>query len=273
MKKEEKNKEIIEEIIPPAEENITSNKETKETSPKTKEDLKKEFNNLIKGEFKEVYEEKIKENLSKRFKENDALKSQLDDAGEILLALSSRYSVEPGDIKALKNAVNADDELFKREAEKQGLDVKNYRHLKNLERENEAYRKFFEKERLEREAADTMRQWYDMSEALAKEYPDFNISKEAENPKFIALIKAGVDLKTAYEAIHHKDILDLAKEDAASKARKEATREYLSREARPEENGLSARSSAIIKTDVSKLSAKDRAELAKRAAKGEKISF
>ena len=215
----------------------------------------------------------IKENLSKRFKENEALKSQLEDAKEILFSLSGRYSIEPGDMESLKSAVNADDELFQKEAEKQGLDVKNYRYLKNLERENEAYRKFFEKERLEREAADTMRQWYDMSEALAKEYPDFNISKEAENPKFIALIKAGVDLKTAYEAIHHKDILDLAKEDAASKARKEATREYLSREARPEENGLSARSSAIIKTDVSKLSAKDRAELAKRAAKGEKISF
>ena len=48
MKKEEKNKEIIEEIIPPAEENITSNEEIQETSPKTKEDRKKEFNKLIK---------------------------------------------------------------------------------------------------------------------------------------------------------------------------------------------------------------------------------
>ena len=273
MKKEEKNKEIIEEIIPATQEDITSGEETKEMAPKTKEDLKKEFNNLIKGEFKEVYEEKIKENLSKRFKENEELKAQLEDAKEILSALSARYSVEPGDIKALKNAVNADDELFKKEAEKQGLDVKNYRYLKNLERENQAYKEFFEKERLEKEAADTMKQWYDMSEALAKEYPDFNISKEAENPRFIALVKAGVDLKTAYEAVHHKDILDLAKEDAASKARKEATREFYSREARPEENGLSARSSAIIKTDVSKLSASDRAELAKRAARGEKISF
>lgn len=271
--KNEKNKEIIEEIISDEKKEVVSKEETKEMSPKSKEDLKKEFNNLIKGEFKEVYEEKIKENLSKRFKENEALKAQLDDAKEILFALSGRYSVEPGDMESLKSAVNADDELFKKEAEKQGLDVKSYRYLKNLERENEEFKKYFEKERLEREAADTMKQWYDMSEALAKEYPDFNISKEAENPKFIALIKAGVDLKTAYEAIHHKDILDLAKEDAAAKARKEATREYLSREARPEENGLSARSSAIIKTDVSKLSAKDRAELAKRAARGEKISF
>ncbi len=273
MKKEEKNKEIIEEIISDTKEEISSKEEKKEKSPKSKEDLRKEFSNLIKGEFKEVYEEKIKENLSKRFKENEALKAQLEDAKEILSALSGRYSIEPGDMESLKNAVNADDELFEKEAEKQGLDVKNYRYLKNLERENEAYKKFFEKERLEKQAADTMKEWYDMSETLAKEYPDFNISKEAENPKFIALIKAGVDLKTAYEAIHYKDILDLAKEDAASKARKEATREFYSREARPEENGLSARSSAIIKTDVSKLSAKDRAEIAKRVAKGEKISF
>ena len=42
---------------------------------------------------------------------------------------------------------------------------------------------------------------------------------------------------------------------------------------RPAENGTSSSSSAIVKSDVSNLTKADRAEIARRAAKGEIISF
>ena len=47
----------------------------------------------------------------------------------------------------------------------------------------------------------------------------------------------------------------------------------LSQKRRPVENGLSAQSPAIIKTDVSKLTPEQRALIAKRAAMGETITF
>ena len=43
--------------------------------------------------------------------------------------------------------------------------------------------------------------------------------------------------------------------------------------ARPIENGSSAQSSAVVKSDVSKLNSKDLREIALRVQRGEKISF
>lgn len=46
-----------------------------------------------------------------------------------------------------------------------------------------------------------------------------------------------------------------------------------SRAERPMENGMSSQSGVVVKNDVSKLTAKDRREIARRAARGEEIRF
>jgi hypothetical protein len=46
-----------------------------------------------------------------------------------------------------------------------------------------------------------------------------------------------------------------------------------SKAARPSENGTSSQSAVIVKNDVHNLSRADRAEIARRAQRGEKISF
>ena len=43
--------------------------------------------------------------------------------------------------------------------------------------------------------------------------------------------------------------------------------------ARPAENGMSSGSAALVKSDVSKLNKKDLAEIQRRVANGERISF
>ena len=80
-------------------------------------------------------------------------------------------------------------------------------------------------------------------------------------------------MKTAYEVIHHEDILEKIRKENAAEAKKAATMELEARLSRPVENGLSSQSSAVIKKDVSLLTPEERAEIAKRAAKGEIISF
>lgn len=248
-------------------EKAAAEKAAKPTDPKA------EFEKLIRGEYKEAYEEKIKENLAKRFRENEELRKKLDDANEILAELSERYNMDFEDTDGLKRAVHADDGLFADEAQRQGMDVETYRYMKKLERENLGYKKQIEKSRRESEAAEMMKRWYNNSRELADSYPDFDMTAEIDNPKFIKLVQNGIDLKTAYEVVHIADILDRERDSAATEARKDAELEYRSRDNRPYENGLSAQSSALIKNNVGSLSAKQRAELAKRAARGERITF
>ena len=130
-----------------------------------------------------------------------------------------------------------------------------------------------DRSKLEAQMADKMKTWYAESGDVSAKHPDFNLAQEINNPKFIALIRSGVDMKTAYEVIHHEDILEKIRKENAAEAKKAATMELEARLSRPVENGLSSQSSAVIKKDVSLLTPEERAEIAKRAAKGEIISF
>jgi len=73
--------------------------------------------------------------------------------------------------------------------------------------------------------------------------------------------------------VHHNEIVSKAAQIAAKEAKKEATDIMRSKMMRPAENGLSSMSSAIFKNDVSSLSREQRADIAQRAARGERISF
>jgi len=107
------------------------------------------------------------------------------------------------------------------------------------------------------------------ADELKKLYPDFDVETELENPVFVSLVNQGLSMKTAYEAIH----LDEIKTKGAEEAGKKAILGYKKNALRPEENGISLRLGGILKSGVHSLSKKDRAELAKRARKGEIITF
>jgi len=94
-----------------------------------------------------------------------------------------------------------------------------------------------------------------------------------KNPEFLKLLKAGASLKSAYLAVHHEEIVKDLVEKAAMEAKEKTALSIKTRGQRPLENGMTAKSTALYKTDVSKLSPAQRAEIAKRVAKGEIISF
>ena len=87
------------------------------------------------------------------------------------------------------------------------------------------------------------------------------------------MLKAGVPVQHAYEVIHMDAIKAGVAQSAAQTAARQVTDNVRARGARPAENGVSSGSGFLVKSDVSKLTKKDRAEIARRAAHGEKIVF
>ena len=69
------------------------------------------------------------------------------------------------------------------------------------------------------------------------------------------------------------DIKTSAARQAAREAEKQVVDGIRAKGARPPENGTAAQSAFTVKGDVSKLTRKDREEIARRAARGEKITF
>ena len=235
--------------------------------------MKAEFERLIKGDYKEFYEERVKENLNRRFRENAIAKRQNEENREIVEMLYDRYNLSVGDVRALKAALDEDDSYLAAEADKRGISIENYKYIKKLENDNRRFMEMHMQQNAREKANETVEKWYSESMKLKESYPDFDIFSEAKNPEFISLIQSGIDVRTADEVVHHAELVRDAQLRAAREAEIKVAESIRQKASRPAENGLSSRSSAIFANGVSSLTAKEREDIARRAARGEKISF
>ena len=145
--------------------------------------------------------------------------------------------------------------------------------FKAMERENAQLKEAAqERERVER-ANQVQARWAKESEDTKAIYSGFDFTTEAQNPQFANLLKAGVDVRTAYEVTHHDDIISGAMQFAVQQTQEKTVKDIRTRGMRPDEGALGARSAGDGHMDVSKLTRQQRAELAKRALRGEHVTF
>ena len=122
-------------------------------------------------------------------------------------------------------------------------------------------------------AQQQLNNWYAEGDKLKSIYPSFDFQKEAANKEFLNLLKSGVGVQHAYELIHMDEIKNATARSAAKSASDQMVANMKRNASRPLENGMSSQSAAIVKNDVSKLNRADRAEIARRAQRGEIIKF
>lgn len=113
--------------------------------------------------------------------------------------------------------------------------------------------------------------------ALKAKYDGFSLDEAERDERLLALAALGeksgaFGIEEAYRLLHFDAIVDRERETARHETEEAMRKSLAERRARPDENGLFGPSKRG-RFDVSGLSKKERAELAKRAAKGEKISF
>lgn len=238
-----------------------------------KKERRKRYQELIHGEFKDFYTEDTQNMIDRRFKTTKELERRVGKSQPILDLLLERYGIEDGDTERLKKAIDADAADLARKAKKAGLSVEEYRRLQRFRRENrdllDAHR-----QRQTREKVDgQLRQWYREGEELQKRYPGFDLKREAQDSRFLALLRSGIPMRHAYEVIHMEEIMAGVAKKTARSTEKQVVDAIRAKGARPAENGTAAQSGFTVKGDVSKLTKKDRAEIARRVARGEKIQF
>ena len=215
--------------------------------PEAKKEADKRTSKVVKGR---VYE------MNRAMQKSDA----------VMQKLMVRYGVN--DIDALNEALDSD-EVFEALAAERGENPDTMRELENLkvlQRQVEHQR---HQEELDRKANETFNGWMQEAEPLKERYPGFNLENELQNPEFGKLLQRGIPMEHAYKLLHHDELIKAAETAAAEKISKNVQ----SRAARPSENGLGNQSGVVVKSDVHKLTKKDRADLAKRAARGERIEF
>lgn len=243
------------------------------TDKEARKERRKRYQELINGEFRDFYSEDTQNIINRRFKETKGLEERLGKSQPILDLLMDRYGIGDGDTEKLKRAIDEDNAYWVQAAREAGMSVEQYKRLQRLRREN---RELLDerRQRQVREKVDgQLRQWYGEEKALQKLYPGFDLSAEVREPRFLALLKSGIPVRHAYEVIHMEEIKARVAETAAKNMERHVVAGIRAKGVRPAENGTSAQSGFTVKGDVSKLTKKDRAEIARRAARGEKIKF
>ncbi len=236
-------------------------------------DRNAEFEKLIKGEFKDLYDARVQDTIQKRLKGSKEIVDKYNALTPTLEMLSRKYGVDASDIDALNKAIEEDDSYYEDEALEKGITVEQLKSIRKMERENAELKKQMHEQTVRDNASRQYASWMEQSESLKSVYPGFSLDAELQNRRFTDLLMNNVDVRTAYEVIHKDEIIPAAMQFTANQVRQKLTNNIIAGNARPIENGITAQSSAVVKSDVSQLSKEDRAEIIRRVARGEKIRF
>ncbi len=223
-----------------------------------------EFEALIGGEYKNEFSEKVRKILNRRLKEVKELKENADRNAEIAQLVMRKFNVHDGDVEKLERMID--------KTMNQSMGKENMKHtelLKRLIRENSLLKQDREARLRDMRAKSVSEKVKAQAEEAAQAYPDFDFRKELRNPEFCRLLRAGVSVKNAYEVVNIDGILD----SNSRETEKQVLDSIRYKGNRPVENGSETNGGILLSNNISKLNRKQRAELAKRAAAGEKIEF
>jgi hypothetical protein len=249
--------------------------ETNTTVPEAVQqpDRNAEFEKLIKGEYKDLYDARVQDTIQRRLKGSKETVDKYNALSPTLELLGKKYGVDPNDTEALSKAIEEDDAYYEEEALQKGITVEQLKEFRKMEKENATLRQQMQEKNAREQGAKLYAQWMEQGEKTKAIYPSFDLRAEMQNPKFTDLLRANIDVRTAYEVIHKDDIIPAAMQFTAKTVEQKLTNKIIANGARPTENGVSSQSSAVVKSNVSQLNKADRAEIARRVARGEKISF
>lgn len=241
------------------------------TTSNTLEERRKAYNDLISGEYKDLDQERFQQVFDRRFKQVKGMEADLAAQKPILDKLMARYGVN--DVAQLDKALTEDTEYWEQVAEEHGMTVEQYHAMQKLERENAELKAIRQKQIGQQQFQQQIDSWYQEADRVKELYPSFDFKKEAQNPEFLSLLRNGNSVEHAYKVLHFDELTQNAARVAAQTADAQAQARIKSKASRPSENGTSSQSAAIVRNDVSTLTRKERAEIARRVQRGEKIIF
>lgn len=252
--------------------------EPKPTDPAEK---RKAFGQLMQGEYAAEFEEALQrasEMAVQNVLDNPAVKGLMDALGE-----AYGIDVQSADnlaalTEAVKNGKVKNDEYYETLAAERGISVKTAREMDRME--SELQRANAEKQRAEqiRQAAEHQQraaavraQWEAEAAQLKVKYPAFELDEVLNNPSVADMIRRGIGLEAAYRAAYFDQLMEASTARTAQQVEQGVTARIQQRAQRPAENGAHPGGAAEMKVDVAHMTAKQRAELAKRARRGERI--
>lgn len=227
----------------------------------------------FKTRFKSEFDAEVQGIIKGRLKKAEATQRQLEGLAPLMQMLGDKYGVDPSDAAAIVKAVQDDDSYYEDEALEKGLTVAQLKQIKKLEAENEEFRAAARERETDAQAQQIYAKWVQQTEQAKQIYPGIDLRTEAQNPGFMKLLRAGVDVATAYSVVHRDEIMPAVMQYGAKQGEAAAAAKIKKSTQMPSENGLKQSPGATYKSDPSTLTHEDFERIRERVARGEKITF
>ncbi len=239
----------------------------------TPEEREKAFNDMINGNFRDLFDARMQKAIKERVGEVKQLQQQLQQQNDVIGLVAKKYGISTDKMGDIREALESDDVFWEEAAADQGMTVDSYKKMVKLEAENEALHKAREEAERKNQKDAVFQKWDREAEELKRMYPQFDLQSEIQDKRFLDLMGAGIDMRTIYETLHHDEILPALMQQTAKAATKQQAAAARSGQMRPAENGMSSRPAAQTVKDPAKMTKEERQEYARRAARGEIITF
>lgn len=226
------------------------------------------------GKYHDIYGRMVSNAIQDRFKNQRNLQGQVDKISDDLSPLFMNYGLKSGDFEGLKNAIANDDAFFQAQAEREGIDVEQYKENLRLKAEAERGRQITEAYEEQQRQNALFAQWESEAEDLQQAFPAFDLGLEIQsNEEFAKLISNGVPVRNAFLTTHADEILAGNNAYASARATQNVVNAIQQRASRPAEGAMHPNAAIVRKSDPSSLSGEDIDEINRRVAMGETVSF
>ena len=256
-------------------------KQEPEHKPADPAEKRRAFGQLMQSEYAAEFEEAMQRTAQLAVQNVQ----QSPEVKGLLEALGEAYGIDAQDANnlaaltdAIKNGKVKNDEYYETMAAERGISVKTAREMDRME--SELQRANAEKQRTEQlrvamehqqRAAAVRAQWEAEAAQLKVKYPEFELDEVLNNPSVADMIRRGIGLEAAYRAAYFDKLMEASTARTAQQVEQGVAARIQQRAQRPAENGAHPGGAAEMKVDVAHMTAKQRAELAKRARRGERI--
>ena len=208
-----------------------------------------EFERLIRGQYKDQYNARVQDIVRKRLKSQNKTLEQYRALEPSLELLAQKYGVEAKNPQALAEAIQAQEQSH-REAEKLHREP---------ERRADAKRQY--------------EQWMWQAQQARASYPSLDLAQEVRNPRFMGLLRSGVDVGDAYLITHRDEIIPAAMRSTAKAVEEKFANRIAANGIRPSETAMATRGTALVADQVAHMSKAQRQDIIRRVQRGEVIRF
>lgn len=220
-----------------------------------------------------MYDADVQKVIKSRVGDMKQMQKQMQEQSDIIGLMAKKYGLASDNMADIRTALENDDMFWEEAAADQGMAVDSYKKMMKLEVENESFRKAKEEAERKNQRDAVFQKWDREAEELKRFYPQFDLQTEIQDQRFLDLMGAGINMRTIYETLHHDEIIPALMQQTAKATAKQQAAAVQSGQMRPAENGMSSHPAAQIVKDPAKMTKEERQEYARRAARGEIITF